>query len=184
MAHPCAQSLSCSAHETRQAPLPMEFSRQHYWVGCHFLLQGLFPTQGSNWCLLHLLYRQAEDSLPLAPPGKLHPWFKPSLPCLQQACMFLPEEEEFSTADTLQLVLLIGALSHIETMPTRAVHPTRNSFRLSQVCSWSRSLSPPNSNFLHFQERLTMNLLLVLRIILCRHVNLSPGLLKENSFDF
>ena len=22
-------------------------------VGCHFLLQGIFPTQGSNPCLLH-----------------------------------------------------------------------------------------------------------------------------------
>ena len=33
-----------------QAPLPMRFSRQEYWrgLGCHFLLQGIFPTQGSN----------------------------------------------------------------------------------------------------------------------------------------
>ena len=30
-----------------QAPLSMEFSRQEYWSGCHFLLQGTFPTQGS-----------------------------------------------------------------------------------------------------------------------------------------
>ena len=33
-----------------QAPLSMGFSRQEY---CHFLLQGIFPTQGSNPCLLH-----------------------------------------------------------------------------------------------------------------------------------
>ena len=32
--------------------------------GCHFLLQGIFLTQGSNLCLLHLLYSQA-DSVPL-----------------------------------------------------------------------------------------------------------------------
>ena len=35
------------------------FPRQEYWSGCHFLLQGIFPTQGSNPCLLHcrwLLY--------------------------------------------------------------------------------------------------------------------------------
>ena len=38
-------------------------------VGCHFLLQGFFPTQGLNPCLWHLLHWQA-DSLPLAPPGK------------------------------------------------------------------------------------------------------------------
>ena len=38
-------------------------------VGCHVLLQGIFPTQGSNPGLLCLLYWQA-GSLPLAPPGK------------------------------------------------------------------------------------------------------------------
>ena len=32
--------------------------------GCHFLLQGLFPIQGSNPDLLHLLHRQV-DSLPV-----------------------------------------------------------------------------------------------------------------------
>ena len=41
-------------------------------VGCHFLPQGIFPTQGSNPCLLHLLRWQV-DSLPLAPPGKPFP---------------------------------------------------------------------------------------------------------------
>ena len=30
----------------------MEFSRQEYWIGCHFLLQGIFPIQGSNPGLL------------------------------------------------------------------------------------------------------------------------------------
>ena len=52
-----AQLLSCDqlfvspwtiAH---QAPLSIEFSRPE--VGCHFLLQGIFPTQGLNLCLLH-----------------------------------------------------------------------------------------------------------------------------------
>ena len=37
-------------------------------VGCHFLLQGILPTQGSNLYLLHLLHWQAA-SLPLVPPG-------------------------------------------------------------------------------------------------------------------
>ena len=38
------------------APLSMEFSRspgKNTGVGCHFLLQGIFPTQGSNPGLLH-----------------------------------------------------------------------------------------------------------------------------------
>ena len=38
-------------------------------VGCHALLRGIFPTQGSNPSLLCLLHRQA-GSLPLVPPGK------------------------------------------------------------------------------------------------------------------
>ena len=29
----------------------MEISRQEYWSGCHFLLQGIFPTQESSLCL-------------------------------------------------------------------------------------------------------------------------------------
>ena len=31
----------------------MEISRQEYWVHCHFLLQGIFPSQRSNPGLLH-----------------------------------------------------------------------------------------------------------------------------------
>ena len=40
-------------------------------VGCNFFLQGIFLTQGSNPCVLHLLHWQA-GSLPLAPSGKSH----------------------------------------------------------------------------------------------------------------
>ena len=36
-----------------QAPLSMGFSRQEYWVGCRFLLQGIFPAQGLNSHFLH-----------------------------------------------------------------------------------------------------------------------------------
>ena len=46
-----------------QAPLSMGFSR--HGVGCHFLPQGIFPTQGSN---PHLLQWQV-DSLPLSHQG-------------------------------------------------------------------------------------------------------------------
>ena len=40
-------------------------------VGCHFLLQGIFLTQGSNPCLLCFLHWQV-GSLPPEPPRK--PW--------------------------------------------------------------------------------------------------------------
>ena len=48
----------------RQAPLSMDTG-----VGCHALLQGIFPTQGSNPPLSRLLHWQT-GSLPVAPPGK------------------------------------------------------------------------------------------------------------------
>ena len=46
-----------------QAPLSLGLSWQGYGVGCHFLLQRIFPTRDSNpysWCLL----RWQVDSLP------------------------------------------------------------------------------------------------------------------------
>ena len=48
---------------------PWDSPGKNTGVGCHFLLQGIFLTQGSNPRLLHLLHWQA-DSLPLVPPGK------------------------------------------------------------------------------------------------------------------
>ena len=50
-----------------QAPLSMEFSRQEYWSGCHFLFQGIFPTQGSNLGLPHgrqILYHLSHQGSP------------------------------------------------------------------------------------------------------------------------
>ena len=57
----CAQSLSCVrlfvtpwtvAH---QAPLSMDFPGNSTGVGCHFFLQGIFPTQGSNMGLYFMI---------------------------------------------------------------------------------------------------------------------------------
>ena len=45
----------------RQAPLSMGFPRQETGVGCHFLLQGIFLTRGSN---SHLLHWQVHSSSP------------------------------------------------------------------------------------------------------------------------
>ena len=51
-------------------------------MGCHALLQGIFPTQGSNPPILRLLRWQA-GSLPLMPPGKLSCTPGPADSCLQ-----------------------------------------------------------------------------------------------------
>ena len=52
-----------------QSPLSMGFSSKNTGMCCHDLLQGLFPTQGTNLHLLCLLHWQV-GSLPLASPGK------------------------------------------------------------------------------------------------------------------
>ena len=58
----CIQSLQlcltlCNPMDhSRLALLPMGFSQKNTGVGCYFLLQGIFLTQGPNRCFLHLLY--------------------------------------------------------------------------------------------------------------------------------
>ena len=47
---------------------PWNFPGKNTGLGCHFLLQEIFPTQGSNPHLLCLLHWQM-DSLPLVPSG-------------------------------------------------------------------------------------------------------------------
>ena len=59
LSHSCAALCNGTEH-THQVPLSMEFSRR-----CYFFPQGIFPTQGSNLGLLHLVHWQA-DSLPLS----------------------------------------------------------------------------------------------------------------------
>ena len=80
----------CDPMDTRLLR-PWDFLGRSTGVGCHFLLQGFFPTQGLNLCLLHLLHRQA-GSLPLVPPGK------PSIYYLCIDCL-TPEECKFEVKD-------------------------------------------------------------------------------------
>ena len=49
--------------EAHQAPLSTEFSRQEYWSGYLYLLQGIFLTQGIEL---------RSPALLSEPPGKLH----------------------------------------------------------------------------------------------------------------
>ena len=57
---PTLQRPSCTA--VCQAPLPWDFPGKNTGVGCHFLHEGIYLTQGSN---MHLLHWQV-DSLPLS----------------------------------------------------------------------------------------------------------------------
>ena len=71
-AHPqCV--LSCFSPvqllEPARLHCPWDSSDKNTGVGCHFLLQGIFPTQGPNPHTLCLLHWQV-GCLSLAPPGK------------------------------------------------------------------------------------------------------------------
>ena len=68
--HACMLSLFSHAQLFATRLLcPWDSPGKNTGVGCHALLHELFPSQGSNPCLLCLLHRQV-GSLPLAPPGK------------------------------------------------------------------------------------------------------------------
>ena len=58
----CVQLLKPYRLQPARLLCPWDFPGKNIGVGCHFLFQGIFPTQGSNSCLLHcrwILYRQA-----------------------------------------------------------------------------------------------------------------------------
>ena len=64
-------SDSLWSHGLKPARLlcPWDFPGKNVGAGCHFPLQGIFLSQGSNLPLLHHLHWQ-KDSLPLVPPRK------------------------------------------------------------------------------------------------------------------
>ena len=75
--NPCAPAQSrltlCDPMDYSRTRLlcPWDSPGKNTGVGCHFLLQGIFPTQGSNPSLLCLLHGQV-GSLPLSPvPSKI-----------------------------------------------------------------------------------------------------------------
>ena len=45
--------MDCSLPGSEEPLSPWNFPGKSTGVGCHFLLQGIFPTQGSNWGLPH-----------------------------------------------------------------------------------------------------------------------------------
>ena len=85
----CAQSCPTLCDPMDCSPpvgCPYDFPCKNTEVSCHFLLQGIFPTQELNLSLLCLLHWQA-DSLPLSHPGSpnilISSWFICSLTYLE-----------------------------------------------------------------------------------------------------
>ena len=100
----------CATPETaaHQAPSSLGFSRQEHWSGLPSLFQDIFPTQGLNPRLLHLLHcRQIPE-----PPGKpnVHP---------DSAATCNPHEskEKVKTRPRVQFFATLWAV------PARLFHP-------------------------------------------------------------
>ena len=72
-----SESLRPQGLQDARLPCPWDSPGKNTGVGCHVLLQGIFPTQGLNSHLLRPLHWQM-DSLLLMPAGKpldLHAYF-------------------------------------------------------------------------------------------------------------
>ena len=100
---------------------PCNFSGKNTGVGCHFLLQGIFPTQGSNPCLLCLLHWQA-DSLPLSHLGnpQIEKWVK-----ISHLCLILCHPMDYTVHRIPQARILEWVAFHSfrEIFPTQGPNP-------------------------------------------------------------
>ena len=66
----CACSVMCDSLQPHALQPVRNFPGKDTGMGCHSLLQGLFPTQGSNLHLLCLLHQQVDGFFTTVPPGK------------------------------------------------------------------------------------------------------------------
>ena len=60
----CVQLFGTPWIAADQALCPWDSPGKNTGVGCHFLLQGIFPTKGSNLSFLSLLHWQADSLTP------------------------------------------------------------------------------------------------------------------------
>ena len=81
---------------------PWNFPGRNIGVGCHFLLQGIFLTQGLSPHLLRPLHGQA-DSLPQASPGKT---ITPLKVKVSQSCPTLCDPMDYTAHGILQIRIL------------------------------------------------------------------------------
>ena len=122
-------TVVCQARLLRPWDSPGKNTR----VGCHFLLQGLFPTQGSNLSLHHCL----ADSLPLSHLGS--PTWLPGSIKLRQ---WLPFEIDWMAAPSFNPPAFL-LLKLIQPAPTPGP--------LHSPCSLPGTLSPtPFPDFQYF----------------------------------
>ena len=128
-----------------QAPLSVEFSSRSTGVGCHFLLQGIFPTQGSYLGLPHCgqirhHLSQKESPIPLPRPFLNYQPYQPfSTPRNRSSCVLLipvwvmvPRAEDNVVSNTFQCL----SAPHPGPRPKELLpQPRRNSLALHPALS-------------------------------------------------
>ena len=151
------QRVQCSCLHTELCPAlcnptdctyPWNFLSKNTRVGCHFLLQGIFLTQGSNSSLPHLLYWQV-DSLPLVPPrlGERLKWLRL---CGDHLGPCSSSQVEFSTGFSRKSSHFSAVLSHLAFgLWMRSEYHSKNS-----VAGWAPDFLPLSAGD-GLQRRLT-----------------------------
>ena len=132
---------SCSAHCDPMQPTrllcPWDSPGKNTGVGYHFLLQGIFPTQGSNLSLLCLLPWQV-GSLPLAPPGQ-------SIQGLLYSHVFL----SYPSKQHLWASIIISILSHEHTRTQTGKVPVSQLSEIGLGVHVLQSLAVSTSDWCH-----------------------------------
>ena len=124
-------------------------------MGCHFLLQGIFPTQGLNPSLLHLLLWQT-GSLPLAPPQFSHLVMSDSATPWTAACQAslsitnswsLPKLMSIESVPSSYLILYYPLLLLPSIFPSNRVFSNESAFCIRWPKYWSFSISIRTDHF-------------------------------------
>ena len=118
----------------RQAYLSMGFFRQEYRVSSHSLLQGIFPTQGSNPSLLHyrqILYNLSHQGSPVQSKIGLKIMVWPSM---------CPWPSRQGLQDRVQHKCVPHDLFlHWKYPPSTQIHPWRTLVQNDNDCSFRKS---------------------------------------------
>ena len=132
----CAQSLSPIWLFAAPSRLlcPWDFPSTSTGVGYHFLLQGIFLTQGLNPCLLHLLHLQA-DCLPLSHLGS--PLLEISPP--KHKALHIVPLPELKMEKAPEACLCRTTWQHVEQTPL-----------VARPDPWAFTISGPASSTPHF----------------------------------
>ena len=108
-------------------------------MGCHFLLQGIFPTQGSSPCSLCLLNRQA-DSLPLSYLGTNTPH---AVPLKRLSKAEKKKKGNLSFLPRIAFVLSCSVVSYSFVIPRTVIHQAPLSMGFCRPEYWSGLPFPP-----------------------------------------